>query len=108
MLPLAVSLALLLFSFPRFSFPLQAALSTAVTLKWHREETKKSIMVKEICMLIMALFILGAAIAATVIIVPRSAGVSAPGLPSSIIAQLIAASGKSLAYRDSIVFPARE
>jgi len=83
-----------------------AALSTAVTLKWHREETKKSIMVKEICMLIMALFILGAAIAATVIIVPRSAGVSAPGLPSSIIAQLIAASGKSLAYRDSIVFPA--
>lgn len=77
----------------------------------------------------MGLFILGAAIAyvlnlplssvpladsiplcrnlcsATVVIVPRSAGVRGP-LPSPVIARLIQLQGKSLAYRDSIVFSA--
>ena len=45
---------------------------------------------------------------ATVIIVPRSAGVSAPGIPTAFIKAAIAAQGKSLAYKDSLAFPTRK
>ena len=41
----------------------QAALSTAIVLKLHREETQTSIRVKEALMAVMGLFLLGAAIA---------------------------------------------
>lgn len=45
---------------------------------------------------------------ATVIIVPRSAGASAPGIPEALLIRLIEGTGKSLRYRDSLAFDARE
>lgn len=82
-----------------------AALSTVITLRLHREETKRTIFVKECIMGFMALFLLGAAIAGTIIVIPRSAGVRGP-LPSTLIIRAIQAQGKSLRYRDALVFPA--
>lgn len=41
---------------------IQFALSVAILFKWHREETRTSILVKEILMFIMAVLLLIAAI----------------------------------------------
>merc|ERR1711939_157669 len=68
------------------------ALSTAILFRLHREETRRSILVKEVIM------------ATLVIILNRSATITAPGIPAALIAQLLASQGRSLAYRDSIVY----
>jgi len=80
------------------------ALSTAILFRLHREETRRSILVKEVIMATLALILLGCCIAASVIILNRSATITAPGIPAALIAQLLASQGRSLAYRDSIVY----
>lgn len=43
---------------------------------------------------------------ATAVIVPRRAGLYAPGIPEATLQSLVATTGKSLAYKDQLVFPA--
>ncbi|KAI5450253.1 hypothetical protein NCC49_003270 [Naganishia albida] len=83
-----------------------AFLGTAILMKWHKIETRKTIRLREMLMAAMAIFLLVCAIIASVIIVPRSAGASSPRLPESVVIQLIKASGKSVRYRDSLAFDA--
>lgn len=107
----------------------QAFLGTAILMKWHKIETRKTIRLREMLMAAMAIFLLvcaimyvpsarraktagltdllGSVCSASVIIVPRSAGASSPRLPESVVIQLIKASGKSVRYRDSLAFDAR-
>lgn len=37
---------------------------------------------------------------------PRSARLSAPGIPEAVLKSLVASTGKSIAYKDSLVYPA--
>lgn len=81
-----------------------ALLGAAITLRWYKMETRRTIRIREALMAAMAIFFLGCAIVATLIIVPRSAGASAPGLSEALVLKLIIASGKSIKYRDSLAF----
>ncbi|GHJ88773.1 hypothetical protein NliqN6_5175 [Naganishia liquefaciens] len=81
-----------------------AVLGAAITLKWYKMETRRTIRIREALMVAMATLLLVSAIIATVIIVPRSAGASSPTLPEQVILRLIIASGKSIKYRDSLAF----
>ncbi|KAJ9111635.1 hypothetical protein QFC19_000991 [Naganishia cerealis] len=83
-----------------------AALALAIMFRWYKVETRSTIRIREAIMAAMAIFLLVSAIIASVIIVPRSAGASAPGLPQSLLIKLINATGKSVKYRDSFAFKA--
>lgn len=80
------------------------ALSVMILFRLHKEETKRSILVKEICMVLLALILLGSCIAASVIILNRSASITASGIPAALITGLLRQQGRSLAYKDSIVY----
>ncbi|BEI84439.1 hypothetical protein CcaverHIS002_0410430 [Cutaneotrichosporon cavernicola] len=60
--------------------------------------------INEFLMGFCTLLLLAVAIAATVIVVNREATVTAPGIPSSTIAMLLKATGKSLRYRDTFAY----
>ncbi|KAJ9118225.1 hypothetical protein QFC22_004132 [Naganishia vaughanmartiniae] len=83
-----------------------AALAVVTMFRIYRVETRATIRIREAIMAAMAIFLLVSAIIASVIIVPRSAGASAPGLPQALIIKLINATGKSVKYRDSFAFKA--
>jgi len=82
------------------------ALFNIVLYKLQKVETRRSILIKESLYAFFTLFFLGASIAATVIIVPRSAKITSTLIPEAVLKPLVAASGQSLAYRDALVFPA--
>lgn len=82
-----------------------AVLGTVVTLGLHKEETKRTLMVKEVMMVFMACFLFASTVAATVILSTRSARLSAPGLPESLLVSLVEGTGKSIKYTDTLTFP---
>ncbi|KAJ9099818.1 hypothetical protein QFC21_003818 [Naganishia friedmannii] len=83
-----------------------AALALVIMFRIYKVETRATIRIREAIMAAMAIFFLVSAIIASVIIIPRSAGAYAPGLPQSLVIKLINASGKSVKYRDSFAFKA--
>jgi len=72
----------------------------------HRIETRRSIFIKEVLFGFATVFLLATVIAQTVVVVGRSAKVTSSSLPQAIVNELVAATGQSLRYRDSLAFSA--
>ncbi|GAA5977134.1 hypothetical protein JCM5350_003230 [Sporobolomyces pararoseus] len=65
-----------------------------------RVETLTSIRVKEGLFAFVLIFLFATLVPSTVFAAQRSGKITAPGIPSSVIDRLVAASGLSLAYKD--------
>ncbi|GAA6017234.1 hypothetical protein JCM11491_001862 [Sporobolomyces phaffii] len=65
-----------------------------------RTETLTSIRVKEGLFAFAAIFLFATLVPSTVFAAQRAGRITAPGVPASLINQLVAASGLSLAYKD--------
>lgn len=64
--------------------------------------------INEFLLAFCSIFLLAAAIAASIIVMTKKATVSAPGVPQSTVDMLLKATGKTTAYKDTFAYYASE